>query len=123
MRAKAGIPSQRDAYTGDPPSASRDPLVRLEQEGRRNHEAEGLDSLEVDDQLEFHQLLHREIGGLGAFEDAIHGGGGARGDSVISRRLHDHLSNSNHMTLVHVKEASHRSLGYGSLRDPHTVAR
>jgi hypothetical protein len=34
-----------------------------------NREAQGLGSFEVDDQLEFHGLLHGEIGGLGAFED------------------------------------------------------
>src|SRR6516162_3912451 len=33
---------------------------------------QGLGSLEVDDQLKLHRLLHGQIGGFGTFEDLIH---------------------------------------------------
>ena len=39
-------------------------LVRLEEEGRGNREAERLGRLEVDDQLELRRLLHGQVGGL-----------------------------------------------------------
>jgi hypothetical protein len=52
-------------------------LVRLEEHGRRNGEAERLGGLEVDHQLELRGLLHREVGGLGALEDLVHIGGRA----------------------------------------------
>src|SRR6266540_2803358 len=44
-------------------------LVRLEKDGRGNREAEGLGGLEVNDQLEFRGLLHRQVSGFGAFQD------------------------------------------------------
>ena len=40
-------------------------------------EAKGLGRLEVDDQLELHGLLHRQVGGLRTLEDAVHVVGGA----------------------------------------------
>src|SRR5207245_1440358 len=54
-----------------------DHLIRLEEDMWGNRQPERLGSLEVDDQLELHRLLHRQVGGLGAFEDLVHIGGGA----------------------------------------------
>ena len=51
--------------------------VGLEEEDGRNRDPEGLGGLQVDDQLEFYRLLHGQVGGLDAFEDLIHKGGGA----------------------------------------------
>jgi hypothetical protein len=47
-----------------------DHLIRLEEERRRNREAKGLGSLEVDDQLELGELLHRQVLWLGALANA-----------------------------------------------------
>ena len=44
-----------------------DHLVRLEEKRRGDREPERLGGLEIDNQLEFHGLLHREVGGLRAF--------------------------------------------------------
>jgi hypothetical protein len=49
-----------------------DHLVRLEQERRRDREAQGLGGLQVDDEIELHRPLHRQVPWLGAFRDAIH---------------------------------------------------
>src|SRR5262249_25839811 len=46
-------------------------LIHPQQQRRRDGEAEGLGGLHIDDQLELCRLLDREIGSLGAFEDAI----------------------------------------------------
>src|SRR4029453_1847016 len=54
-----------------------DHLVCLEEEGRGNGEPESLGGLQVDDQLKLHRLLYGQVGGLGAFEDLFHIGGGA----------------------------------------------
>jgi hypothetical protein len=51
---------------------SADDLVGLEEEGRGNGQAQRLGGLQVDDQLEGRELLHREVGGLRAFQDSIH---------------------------------------------------
>ena len=52
---------------GDPvPMGSLNHLVRLEEDGWGNGEAEGLGSLEVDDELELRGLLYREVGRFGA---------------------------------------------------------
>jgi hypothetical protein len=59
------------------PPGSSDHLVGLEQERRGNGEPEGLSRLKVDDQLELHRLLHREVSGLDSLEDFVHIGGGA----------------------------------------------
>ena len=68
-----------------------DHLVRLEEEGRGDREPERLGGLEIDAQLEFHGLLHRQVRRLGAFEDLVHKDRGAFGEawqlltSAISR--------------------------------------
>ena len=45
----------------------------------RNRQADLLGGFQIDDELEFLRLLHREIGGLGAFEDLVDVNGGAPG--------------------------------------------
>src|SRR5215831_139223 len=52
-------------------AGSADDLVRLEEERRGHGEAEGLRSLEVDDQLELHGQLNGEVSRLGALQDLI----------------------------------------------------
>ena len=52
-------------------------LVRQYQEVRGYGDVEGLGRLEVNDQLELGGLLHRQVGGLGAFEDLVHIDSGA----------------------------------------------
>src|SRR5437763_599070 len=63
-----GVPRRR---------GSANHLICLEEDGWGNGEAEGLGCLEVDDQLELHRLLHRQVGGFRPLEDAIHVVGGA----------------------------------------------
>src|SRR6266849_8061409 len=48
-----------------------DHLIRPLQERLRDREAEGFRRREVDDELKFGGLLHRQIGGLGALEDLV----------------------------------------------------
>jgi hypothetical protein len=55
---------------------SADDLGRLEEEGWRNGQAQGLGCFEMDHPLEGHRLLDRQIGRLGALQDLIHVGGG-----------------------------------------------
>ena len=62
-------------YPAEPHVCLSDHLGRLEEKHRGDGKAEGLGGLEVDDQLEFYRLLHREISRLGAFEDFVHVGG------------------------------------------------
>src|SRR4029453_14451052 len=50
-------------------SALLDHLVRPLKERRRDRQAQGLDSLEVDDQFDFRNLLDRQVGRLLALED------------------------------------------------------
>src|ERR1700741_1366289 len=53
------------------PRALVDQVVRSQQEGGRNREAERPGGLAVEGQLELRGLLDRELAGLGALEDAI----------------------------------------------------
>src|SRR5439155_22135231 len=46
-------------------------LIRPQQERWRDREAERLRGLHIEDQLELRRLLDREVGGLGALENAI----------------------------------------------------
>src|SRR5215467_14840004 len=52
-------------------SASLDHLVGLSQQRRRNCQAEGLGSLEVDHQLELRGLLNRKVTGLRTLQDLV----------------------------------------------------
>src|SRR5262245_31010814 len=54
-----------------------DHLIRLEEEGWGNRDAEGLGSLEVDDQLKFHGLLDGQIGRFGTLQNLADEHGGA----------------------------------------------
>jgi hypothetical protein len=54
------------------PQGSTDDLVGLEEERRGDGQAQVLRGLEVDGELEFRGLLHRQIGRLGALEDSVH---------------------------------------------------
>ena len=49
-----------------------DHLVRLEEERRRDREPEHPGGLEIDDQLELHGLLHRQVRRLGALQNLVH---------------------------------------------------
>jgi hypothetical protein len=49
-----------------------DHLVGNRKYARWNGEAERRGSLEVDDELELGRLLHRQIGGIGTFENLVH---------------------------------------------------
>jgi hypothetical protein len=49
-----------------------DHLVRQEQNGRRKREPQGCRGLEVDDEMEPHDLLDRQVGWLGPFENLVH---------------------------------------------------
>src|SRR5882672_9000098 len=49
-----------------------DHLVRQDQNGRRKREPQGCRGLEVDDEMEPHDLLDRQVGGLGPFENLVH---------------------------------------------------
>src|SRR5262249_52519548 len=49
-----------------------DHIVRLVEEDWGDRQAQSLSSLEVNDQLELHGLLYRQVGRLGAFENLVH---------------------------------------------------
>ncbi len=51
---------------------SLDHLVGPQENRRRERETKGLGRLEVDDQLEPHRSLHREVSRLGPFEDFVY---------------------------------------------------
>ncbi len=54
--------------------------VRSCQQIGRNRQADLLRRFQIDDELRFHRLLHREIGGFGTFEDF----GNIRGDTAVT---------------------------------------
>jgi hypothetical protein len=54
-----------------------DNMVRSDEDGPRDREAESPGGLQVDDQLELRRLLHGQVGGLRAFEDLVDVGGSA----------------------------------------------
>jgi hypothetical protein len=56
--------------------ASFDHLVGADEEVRRNGKAERLRGLEIDRQLVLNWRLHRQVGGLFSFEDAVDVAGG-----------------------------------------------
>src|SRR6266568_2553420 len=53
-------------------TSSPDYFVGLKENARRNGEAEGLGGLQIDDQLELHRLLHRQVTGVGSLENLGH---------------------------------------------------
>jgi hypothetical protein len=57
--------------TPDAPHDSLNHLIGLEQERRGDRQTQRLGGLEVDDEFEFHGLLHGQVGGLRAFEDPV----------------------------------------------------
>src|SRR6476619_582649 len=59
-----------------PERNSANHLIRLEEERRGDEQAESFGGLQIDDQLEFRGLRHRQVGRLGAFQDSSHIGGG-----------------------------------------------
>src|SRR5262249_61378044 len=65
-----------------------DHLVRPEQHGLRNCQADLLGSFKINHQLELRRLLDGEVGGLGAFEDFVDVSGGTAGpvEGVRSNR-------------------------------------
>jgi len=49
-----------------------DHLIRPREHLLRNRHADLLRRLEIDHQLEFRRLLHRQFGGLGSLQDSVH---------------------------------------------------
>src|SRR5262249_38912179 len=48
-----------------------DHLIGQEEQGRGQRQPERLGGLEVDDQLELGGLLHRQLGGVGTFQELV----------------------------------------------------
>jgi hypothetical protein len=76
----ASVPAGRVRFSGaaSPRSSgvirdfSFEHLIRPRQQRRRDREAEGLGSLEVDQQLELRRLLNGKVARSCAFENAVH---------------------------------------------------
>src|SRR5215475_12755692 len=64
----------RSPYVSQPPlrGLSLDHPIRSRQHIRRNCQANCFRRLQIDNELELLRLLHREIGGLSAFQDFVH---------------------------------------------------
>ena len=54
------------------PACLLDYLIGQEQQGGGHGDSQRLGGREVDDQFEFGRLLHRQVGGLGTLQEAIH---------------------------------------------------
>ncbi len=59
------------------PACLLDHLIRQQEQRWGHRHPERLGGLEVEDQLKFRGLLHRQVGRFGALEDLVHVGGGA----------------------------------------------
>ena len=60
---------------------SLDYSVRSHQHIRRDRQADLLRRFQIDDELKLHRLLHRDIRGLGAFQNLVDESGGAASKS------------------------------------------
>src|SRR5262245_16235184 len=61
---------RRGSFILEPPFTSFDHLVGAAEQHRRDCQAKRLSGPEIDDELELRRLLHREVGGLFALENA-----------------------------------------------------
>src|SRR5438105_4175308 len=96
-------------------------LICLEEERRGNSESEGLGRLQVEDQLEFHRLLHGQIGGLGTLENLVDISGGtseqlreACSIGHEATRLREFLKLGHHRQLVRDGEVRNLSAVHNS---------
>ena len=78
---KPNVPTSRRERQS---SRSPDHFIRLKQERRGDGEAERLGGLEVDDEFEFHGLLHGQVRRLRTFQYFVHVGGGAAEEAGFS---------------------------------------
>jgi hypothetical protein len=76
----------------DCPQTSANHLGCLEEERRRNRQAQRLGGLEVNDQLELRGLLHGQVGRRGALQDSIHLVDGAPPHSSLARPIGEQAS-------------------------------
>src|SRR6185503_5741938 len=66
---------------------SSDDLVRPRQRSMRNRQANLFSGFEVDDQLKLCRLFDGKVGGLGAFQNLVHIGGGTPEGVVVARAV------------------------------------
>jgi hypothetical protein len=84
-----------------------DHLIRLKEERRGDGEAQFLRGLEVDDQLKLYGLLHRQVGGLGAFENFVRISGNSASLVDAVRPIRDKATNLHKLAaLIHRREAA-----------------